>query len=218
MNCGLGNLDTLKRHLLAGTMQDQTRFDQVITDIGQGVAALFDQYCNRTFTYAEHQTQIFRGNRAHWYMPGFPVVAFEIVELRFFAADSWTNISGQPLSINEESGLLSFGYTLGVDPIQVRVTWTGGYWFETAEPSDTTYPSAIPTLISSCSALQPAKFMLPADIRLAWLLQCREVWNKVDKLGLGLADKPDAQSATGALELTPMVKQMLRSYVRYQMT
>ena len=218
MNCGLGNLDSLRRHLLPGTMQDSRDFDATIADIGLGVAALIDQHTNRQMTYGEHITQIFRGARAHWYVPAFPVVSFEKVELRFFAADAWTDISGQPLSINEETGLLSFGYTMGVDPIQVRATWTGGYWFETAEPGEDGYPSTIPGLITSCTALPFGRFLLPADVRLAWLIQCREIWNKVDKLGVGIADKPDAQSATGTLVLTPGVKEMLRGYVRYQLT
>jgi hypothetical protein len=218
VNAGLGNLDSLKTHLLAGTMQADTTFDAVIADLGLGVAALFDRHCNRHLAYEEHATQIFRGNRAHWYMRAYPVVAFEKTELRYFAADSWTNISGQPLAINEETGMLSFGYTLGVDPIQVRVTWTGGYWYEQLEPTDAGYPSQAPALVTACTALEPAKFALPADIRLAWLIQCREVWNKIDKLGHGLIDKPDAQSLTGSLELSPLVKETLRGYVRYQIT
>src|ERR1019366_5572260 len=109
MNCGLGNLNSLKQHLMpANTMAGQTQFDQVITDIGKGVAGLMSRFCNRDFVYGGNLTQIFRGSRSHWYMPNFPIVAFGKVELRFFAADSWTIISGQPLSINEETGLLSF--------------------------------------------------------------------------------------------------------------
>ena len=219
MNCGLGNLDRLKQHLLPGTMAGDTRFDAVLQDIGLGVAGLFDTHCNRHLAYQEHAQEIFRGNRSHWYMPSYPVVSFEKVELRFFAADKWTDISGQPLSVNEDSGMLSFGYTLGVDPMQVRVTWTGGYWFEQLEPTgDVGYRNEEPALVAACTALDPAKFALPAAIRLAWLLQCREVWNKVDKLGTGLVDKPDEQSLTGSLELAPMVKETLRGFVRYQIS
>lgn len=218
MNCGLGNLVSLRQHLLPNSMQDSRDYDAVIADIGKGVAGMFDSFCNRQMAYGEHLTQIFRGNRSHWYMPAFPVVAFERVELRYFAADAWTNISGQPLSINEETGLLAFGYTLGVDPIQVRVTWTGGYWFETLEPDDAGYPSAVPALIAGCTALQPAKFLLPDEVRTAWLMQSREIWSKLDKLGAGLADKPDGQSATAALEMTPLVKRMMNGYIRYQLT
>ena len=215
MNCGLGNLDTLKRHLLpSGSLAAETRFDAVIIDVGRGVAGLMDRHCNRVFAWGENITQIFRGNRSHWYMPNFPVAAFGKVELRYFKADNWSDISGQPLSINEETGLLSFGYTLGVDPIQVRVTWSGGYWFEQLEPDDDGYPSAPPAAIASCTALEPGKFMLPDDLRMAWWMQCREVWNKLDKLGTGLVDKPDQQTLTGALKLAPAVEDVLRPYRR----
>lgn len=219
MNCGLGNLDSLKRHLMPATMLSNKQFDKRLVDIGLGVAALFDSYCNRKFAYGENLTQIFRGARSHWYMPNFPVVSFAKVELRYFKADNWTDISGQPLAVNEETGLLSFGYTLGVDPIQVRVTWTGGYWFETLEPEgDDGFPSPVPDAIANNTALEPSKFMLPADVRLAWLLQCGEVWNKIDKLGTSMVDKPDEQNLTGALKLSPMVEDALRPYRRMQIS
>jgi hypothetical protein len=218
MNCGLGNLDSLKTHLLASSLMADTRFDQVIQDIGKGVAGLMNTYCNRNFVYGENLTQIFRGARSHWYMPNYPVSVFTKVELRYFKSDNWTDISGQPLACNEETGLLSFGYTLGVDPIQVRVTWSGGHWFEMLEPGDAGYPSNLPASIANCTAIEPSKFNLPDALRLAWLLQCREVWNKIDKLGTGMVDKPDQQSLTGSLKLSPMVEDVLNGYKRYEIS
>ena len=73
-------------------------------------------------------------------------------------------------------------------------------------------------VIAGCTALQPAKFLLPDEVRTAWLMQSREIWSKLDKLGAGLADKPDGQSATAALEMTPLVKRMMNGYIRYQLT
>jgi hypothetical protein len=222
MNCGLGNLDSLRRHLLPATMQADVSFDPVITDIGKGVARLMDRHCNRAFSYKEGAMRIFGGDRDHYYLDHFPVVIISQVQLRYFRADNWADISGQPLSENDETGLLHFGYTLGIPPIQVQVTWTGGYWFETAEPSDPTYPSTIPLAIQEAQANNPGAlpsdaYLLPDDLRLAWLLQSREVWNKIDKTGMGLVDKPDQQTLTGALDLSPQVKGMLQPYIRYQM-
>lgn len=216
MNCGLGNLDSLKKHLLAQTLAGETRFDLVIKDIGLGVARRFDRFCNRTIAYFDHATEIFSGDRDHWYMSRYPFISIEKVELRFFAADNWTNISGQPVGINEETGLLHFNYTLGVRPMMVRVTWSGGYWYEQLEPDDAAYPSSAPAAVQAATSIEPAKFALPDDLRLAWLMQCRHLWDSVDKLGTSLVDKPGQQSAMGALELVPDVKETLQRYVRYQ--
>ena len=223
MNCGLGNLDSLKRHLLPATMQSDKRFDQVIQDIGLGVAGMIDKYTNRVMTYAEGVTRIWEGQRSHIYLPLWPIVTITKVELRYFLADSWTNISGQPLAENAETGLLHFGYTLGTNPIQVRVTWTGGYWFETAEPDDPNgYPSVVPAAITNAftatpPGLEASKYMLPPEVKLAWLLQCRRVWDGIDKLGTSVAQASNIVSDR-MIDLQPQVKMILQPYIRYQLS
>jgi hypothetical protein len=219
MNCGLGNLDSLKKYLLASTIQQDTRFDTNIKAIGLGIAGLFDTFCNRKFAYADNLTQIFSGDRDHWYMPNYPVVSFSKVELRYFKSDAWTNVSGQPLAVNEETGLLHFGYTLGRSPIQVRVTWSGGYWFEQLEPDDAGYPSAPPAAVAAATAIEPAKFALPDVIKSAWLFQCAEVWKRADKLGVNLIEKESAMhSREHLLDLVPLVESMIQPFKRYQIS
>lgn len=210
MNCGLGNLDSLRRHLLPKTMQADVSFDAIISDIGKGVAKLMDRHCNRNFAYKENAMRIFRGNADHYYLDHFPVVIIGAVNLRYFRDEPWVDISGQPVTENDETGLLHFNYTLGTDPIQVQVVWTGGYWFETAEPSDPTYPSQVPAAIQNAQANNPGAlpmdaYMLPDDLRLAWLLQCRRIWDSFDKTGAGLVDE---------LELAPQVKTILQPYIK----
>lgn len=232
MNCGLGNLDTLKKNLLANSLAGNSQFDALIQSIGLGVAGLFDNFCNRSFAYAENYTEIFMGNRGFWFVKKFPFVSYAKVELKYFASDSWTDISAQPLIINPETGQFNFGYTLGPAPLQVRVTYTGGFWFQTLEPddpgyqvcdtqTDPGYPSALPTAIQNSPNLNPPgiesyKFLLPRELRAAWIMQCRMVWDSFDKLGTGIVDKPKSQTAVNELELSPIVKQILKTYIRYQ--
>lgn len=234
MNCGLGNLDSLRKNLLASTLKDDTTFDERMIDIGRGVARLFDRYCNRSFMYMENYTQIFQGDRDHWYLPRSPLLVISNVEIRYFQADDWTSVQGQPLSQDPETGLLHFGYTLGRNPLQVRVTWSGGYWFQTLEPEcdgyllcnsqfDKHYPGALPESIQTSLSqtppgIEPFKYILPDDLRLAWLLQCRHIWASIDKLGLGMMDKPNEQSAVAGLKLSDEVKEILNGYKRYQLT
>jgi hypothetical protein len=222
MNAGFSNTDTLRKFLLGNTLATDNQFDAQIVAIGLGMAGLFDNFCNRKFAYGEDIQQIFRGNRSHWYLPQYPILKITKVDLRYFAADDWTDISGQPVSINEASGLLHFGYTLGQDPIQTRVTWTGGFWWEQLEPDDENYPSDPPENIQNAqtvnpNGLPPSAFILPDAIKAAWLLQCQEVWNKRDKLGLAMTDAPDKQVSLGSLKLVPLVEQMLKPFVRYNL-
>ncbi len=218
MNAGLTNLDTLKKHLLAKSIQASTDFDSVITAIGLGVAGRFDRFCNRNFAYLANATQIFTGNRPHYYLARYPLVSVALVEMRYFITDAWTDITGQPISWNPESGLIHFGYTLGREPLQVRVTWTGGYWYEQKEPADVGYPSTAPAPVLALDAGEQPKYALPPEVQLAFLLQCQEIWNKRDKLGSGIAQKPDAQVALASMGMIPDVCQALHPHIRYQLT
>lgn len=206
MNAGLGNLKELKSYLLAEALRNDSSYDAAIAFIGKGVAAMFDRHCNRNFAYAVDDQIIFTGDRPHYYLPRFPIneSASITVEMRYFLADAWSDISGQPLSWNPQTGLLHFGYTLGRQPLQVRTTYTGGYWFDTTENATGSRPAGATAL--------------PDDLKLAWLTQCAEWWNKKDKLGLGIVNEADKQTKTGALDLSPAVQQILQGYVRYQLT
>ncbi len=233
MNCGLGNLDTLKRALIPSLVKNP-QFDGLIQSIGRGVAGAFDQFCNRKFAYKENFTEIFMGNRAFWYAARFPFISVAKVELKYFQTDSWTDITAQPLIVNPETGQLNFGYTPWPAPLQCRITYTGGYWFQTLEPEDdgyamcdteddAGYPLSLPTAVQASPTnnppgIEPYKFLLPRELRDAWITQCRRQWSAEDKLGLSLIDKPDMQSSVSSLELAPYVKQILQSHIRYQLT
>jgi hypothetical protein len=205
MNCGLTNLDTLRKHLLAGSLAAETKFDGVIKVIGLGMAGLFETFTNRRLGYLANDSWVTMGNRSHIYVPRFPIVTLASVQMRYFRTDAWTDISDQPIMMNEETGLVGFGYTIG---LQVKVVWTGGFWFETLEPEDDGYPSGIPA----------GAVALPDALRSAFLLQCELVWALRDKLGTGLIDEPGKQTGIDKLEMSPMVREMLRPYVRYQLS
>ncbi len=208
MNAGLTNLDTLKKVLLASSLAGETKFDARIAAIGLGMAGAFDKFCNRRLGYKANDTIQFSGDRPHYYLPRYPIVSVASIQMRYFRTDAWADISDQPISMNEEIGMVHFGYTLGRQPLQVLATWTGGYWFETLEPEDDGYPSAAPA----------GAALLPDDLRSAFLLQCEHVWDSSDQLGTGLVDKPGEQSAIEKLDFPPIVKTILKGYVRYQLS
>jgi hypothetical protein len=219
MNCGLTNLHTLKAHLLAGTMAAETQFDSALQMIGLGVRGVFEQVCNRRLGYQVDDTVVFSGDRPHYYLPRYPMSGVTKVEMRYFQTDSWTEITGQPISVNYETGLLHFGYFLGRWPLQVGATWSGGYWFDTLEPDDEGYPASKPEVTDATALANGAQVAsLPDELRAAFLWQCEAVWAARDKLGTGLVDKPGQQSGMGEIKLAPMVQQMLQEYIRYQLS
>lgn len=219
MNCGLTNLDTVKKHLLAGSLGAETRFDLALQVIGLGVRGAFEQFCNRKFCYEEDDTTEFMGNRPHYYLPRFPISKVTKIEMRYFQADDWTEITEQPVSVSYEFGLIHFGYTLGREPLRVRTTFSGGFWFETLEPSDEAYPSTKPTVTDPIALRNGAVIAdLPDELRAAFLLQCETLWSARDKLGVGLVDKPNQQSEVGKIDMAPFVKQILNQFIRYQLS
>lgn len=210
MNAGLSNLASLKQFILPGSLaaaSTQITPDAVILAIGLMVAGMFDNECNRKLAYAAGDTDEFSGDRDHWYLSRYPLVAITSVQMRYFTADSWTDITGQPLTVSNPTGLLHFGYTLGTQPLRVQVTYSGGYWFETLEPTDAGYPSTQPS----------GSQALPGALQGAFYVQCSEVWNKRDKLGLGISTAPDQFIAVGKLDLSPIVKRALQPYRRFQL-
>jgi hypothetical protein len=219
MNAGFSNLDFLKKQLLAGTMGSDKRFDDLILALGLGVAGQFARFCNRDWAYQAGVQEVAQGDRSFWYVRRSPVTQFTNVELRFFRADDWTSIFNQPLAADEEKGMIHFGYTLGRSPIQFRVTYNGGYIWEQLEPDDAGYPSLVPTDINSNAAgLDPAKFNLPDELRLAWLLQCKHVWKNQDKLGTDILKNGDVKSLRFPEDFAPSVEQTLTQFKRYQLT
>jgi hypothetical protein len=217
MNCGLSNLATLKAFVLSASLQSNTSYDVKLAAIGNMVAALFNQYCNRQFQWGVGVTDIFTGDRPQWYVNASPIATnndatlspqITSVNMRYFLTDAWTSITGEPLQCDPSKGLISFGYTLGRAPLQVQVIYNGGYFYETKESTAGGYPTA-----------QPAgSTALPLDLQGAFLLQVAEVWKKIDRLGSEITGDSNERGKFQGLDLVPLVKQMLNTYVRYQMS
>lgn len=229
MNVGFSNLATLKAQLLATTLQTDTDYDAKITAIGLGVAKTFGRFCNRDFAWLIGATEVTQGDRDHWYTRRTPVSEFTQVNLRYFRADPWTDISGQPMAADEFKGLIHFGYTLGTRPIQVQIIYNGGYWWEQQEPTNPdgtanpNYPTALPAEITAApSGLNQNEFMLPEDLLYAWITQCRKAWESADKLGTQIvrvgSNAHNPADVLAGQDFVPEVQKILKGFVRYQLT
>jgi hypothetical protein len=215
MNAGFSNLDTLKHQLLGGQLKSETQFDVLLKGIGLGMARMIESACNRRFQRTVGQVDILRADQVHFLLSRYPVESVASIDTKVTEADGWTaqTVNEFVQTIDLAAGIIYLpeGADVGLYHGQVRITYTGGYWWQTLEPKEAGYVQDEATGAPAGAAL------IPDDLRAAWLLQCQEVWNKRDKLGLGIADKPDEQGKLSELRLVPLVKEMLKEYIRFQM-
>jgi hypothetical protein len=208
MDLGLGNLIELKRQLLAPALQGQTAYDLLIQAIGGGVAKRFEKQANRKFARVVNEVCSFPADRDHFYLPRYPLESVSLIERRDTIQSGWVTLDSSTIIQTNDAGLIAFGGTLGVWWSTLRVTYTGGYWYDTSEAENGSLPGGATKL--------------PDDLKLAWYLQCRAVWQSLDKLGTQIAQTgagPGTVTNTLAgLELIPEVAGVLKSYFRYQMT
>lgn len=203
MNAGLGSLKLLKAQLLASTLVNQTTYDAEIALLGQGVAAGFERATNRLFVRTAGATAEFPGDQSVLVLPRYPIETVTSIEFRASPADPYVvqDASGVLQSRDDAAGIVETWGPLGSWRGSIRVTWTGGWWWDTTEDD---------------TGVQPVgSTALPADVRLAWVLQCRHVWSRMDALRAGLAMEPDKRSKLGDLELIPEVLATLRQHTRH---
>ena len=208
MNAGFSNLITLKKQLLAAGVVPSTDFDAPITALGLGVAAAFEAYCNRQFARVENDTFICTADRDHAYVPRAPMETFTSIELKADLATGWEMQTGLVLNVNNASGLVYWGAGISFQWAQMRITYTGGYWWDTTEDNTGILPAGATPL--------------PDNLKLAWLLQCEMIWRVRDQLGLSLANDGKQEAARppadlAALTISPAVKSMLESFRSYSM-
>lgn len=205
MNAGFSTLKLLKEHLLPEALRTVTDYDTVLTALGLGVAAQFEQFCNRKFYRTAGDTVEFTAARLGYVVPRYPLEAVSAIAIKNTAATGYvTQDTSLILNWNAASGLVNFGGTLGGESDLVKLTYTGGYWWNTNESATDTMPTGATAL--------------PNDIQVAWFLQCAAQWDKRDKLGNGLGSNPDVKQKLDSYELLVGVKQMLIPHIRWQAT
>lgn len=216
MNAGFSNLATLKAHLLAGSLAsaDETAFNTAITSLGLGMAAAFERHCHRKFARVAGDVEIFSADYCQFPLARFPVESVSAIDLKTTEADGWVaqTVNEFIRTINLAQGIvyLPDGSDAGPYYAQLRFTYTGGYFWNTLEPADTGYPTALPS----------GATVLPDDLKLAWLLQCEAVWKARDKLGTEIIERDDVKfvnSALSELKLIPQVKAILQPFIRMKL-
>lgn len=206
MNAGLSNLATLKAHLLAPALAVSTDYDARITAVGQSVLGLFEQHTGRVFGYAAPDVVILPGRWSTIILERLPIQAITTIEARESEADEWVTQTDQVDYHSAKSGVVKFFAALTGHTGQIRVTYTGGLWWEPLEPTELAYPTTMP---AGATAIPPA-------LQAAWLLQCEHVWRQLDKLGTSITEATPAQ-ALPPINLIPAVERQLAAWRIYQL-
>ena len=200
---GLGTLGQLKRFLLSTSIVAETAHDEAITALGKGVAGLIDRHCNRTFKRGADITEDFRGGTDLVLLARYPVEAITGVGLKSAGESTFTAQSSTVDTVALDSGVLLLTGAIGSERDQLRVTYTGGYWYDNTDDGSGTMPAEAA--------------LLPADVKMVWLNECQHVWEAADRLGI--AHVPQGESALlntrlGILELSTVSKSILEPYRR----
>ena len=204
MNLRLGNLTELKGQLLAASLRADTNYDAVITGIGLGVAVQFDRYCNRQLQRVENEQEVFPADRRHWYLSRYPVESISLCEKQDSVEDGWVTLPELIQAQQLEQGYVMFIAVQGYYWSRLRITYTGGYWFDETEDGSGVMPGTATAL--------------PAEVKLAWYLQCQNVWKRWEKLGSGITERPELSGAAGQLALAPAARGLLNGHKRMQIT
>jgi hypothetical protein len=211
MNAGFTSLEVLKKHLLASALRNGLAYDEAMLALGLGVARMFDVFCNRKLTWSAADTCELSADRDSFILPRYPVVSVSKVELKESEADGWLEQADVVRVMSAGSGLVYFGFEPGSHWCRVRLTFAGGFWFQPLDSTEAGFPQA-----------QPAgAALLPDDLVQVWLLQCRKVWESVDKTGVGITKVGSGATfvteSLGGLDLVPMVRSVLERYRRFQL-
>jgi len=200
---GLGTLGQLKRFVLSAGIVAETTYDEALTFIGKGVAGQIDRYCNRTFKRGASITEDFRGGTDFLPLARYPVESIATIGLKSVGETSFTTQATVIDTVALDTGCLLLTGAIGSERDQLRVTYTGGYWYDSSDDGTGSQPSG--------------STLLPLDIQMAWLLECQHVWQSRDDLGIQHVQQGGnalLNTRLGILEFSPASKMTLEPYRR----
>lgn len=206
MNLGLGNLITLKRWLVPGNAHADTAFNDALQTLGNGIARQLEKHCDRKFERTVGAQDVMTGDQTVFTLKRYPVEELTLLESRTRRGEPWVANTEAVVGLNEQSGLVQLSARQTDAYGLIRITYTGGYWYDTTEDGTGVLPNGATPL--------------PEDLRLAWLQQCAHCWERRQKLGIPLANIEDGTRTSALLELDllPQVKRLLQPYIRMQLT
>lgn len=204
MNAGLSSLAKLKTAVLPDSMRSSAMWDDTLVALGLGVAEAIEQHLDRRLAWMVGDTVESDAQRVIISVPRYPVTEFTAVDLQATPTSFWENIGGLVTRYAKSSGLVCFGRPPGDEASTIRVTWSGGFWWDTEEEGGGEQPEG--------------STLLPAALFSAWAMQVQAHCNAMDIFG-AQAGKEILGSASNLLvnaeALIPAVVTMLKPFRRF---
>lgn len=205
MNCGFSNLETLKGFVLPEGQRATTTYDVRLQVLGKGIAAELEKWCSRSFGRVVGDQFVVGSDRGYIALPRFPLESVSLIELQTDLSTGYTVLPANTLlNMDQAAGLIEFGTPIGPFDAKLRITYTGGYWWETLESTEDGYPTTPP--VGSAA--------LPADLQLAWLLGCQRVFERARTMSLtGIKDV--TRAGVQLLNIDEELRSMIAPFIRF---
>lgn len=202
MNAGLSNLAKLKAQLLPGSWAATTAQDAVITALGLGVAGLFEAHTGRKFARVVGENEYFEASGSHLQLHRLPVETLSALALQSTFGGTFDSVIDNVLRVTP-SGIVTLAATLDrTGGSTLRATYTGGFWYDTAEDNSGVLPGGATAL--------------PATLQTAWFMQCKALYARTEtdavKAGLDSGNLGALSALLNEAQLLPVVVSMLNQY------
>lgn len=212
MNAGFASLTYLKSQLLAESLREDDSYDPLLLQLGLGVVGMFEAVCQRKFARAEGITEIFGADRCQFILSCRPVESIARIEYKETEADGWVDqvVNSYIRTFDTKAGIVYLPDANDAGPYyaQVRITYTAGYYIDT-ESDD------------ASGAAPAGQTILPGELRTAWILQGKRIWELSDPLGRKIKGGGDGTQLAGlslaGLDLVPAVKTILGDFTNYNL-
>lgn len=204
MNAGLGSLANLKASVLAIGLRESTEHDDALTALGRGVADMMQRFCNRRFERAVDDVLDSPAHVLSLTVPRYPLEGITSFQILPAGATQWEDAKDRISNWFDAAGVVLFTGVMGTPQDKLRLTFTGGYWFDDTDDGTGEKPEGA--------------WSLPDGLQHLWHLQCQAVIERTDLLtSLSAQSGEDGNAATalGSLTLLPIVKESLLSFVRH---
>jgi hypothetical protein len=162
MDAGFSNLSYLKDRLLLASDAAGAIYDEPVLALGRSVASFFESHCDREFARVVDHVYEAPADRNFVIVPRYPIDSVASAFVRDNLVDGWK--AQEILNILPDSGLVYFVSDVGIYGSTVKITYTGGYWWDTSEDNSGTQP------VGSTP--------IPQGLVLLWVQFCKYLWDR----------------------------------------